>query len=129
MHTNATLITLILWAGLCVALPQWGRGVSPQGRIALPLLALFAIWFGATLPLEPHGPSFAFAALLSFPLAWISHWLFPFPGHNTLAFAFVLIAGALSAAIIFYLLAWVFTATCRRLGGMASACGANVDCL
>ena len=118
MNPHAIVILFCLWAGLCVALPLWGRGVSPQGRIALPLLALFVIWFGATLPLEPHGPGFALAAILLFPLGWIGHWLFPFPGHNTLAFAFVLIAGAFSAAINFYLLAWVFTATCRRLGGM-----------
>ena len=118
MNANAIVILLCLWAGLCIALPLWGQKVSPQGRIALPLLAMFAIWFGATLPLEPHGPGFAFAALLSFPLGWIGHWLFPFPGSNTLAVAFVLIAAALSAVLNFYLLAWVLTATCRRLGGM-----------
>lgn len=116
MNPDATVILLCLWAGFCVASPLWGHKVSPQGRIALPSLALFAIWFGATLPLEPHGPGFALAAVLSFPLAWISHWLFPFSEPNTLAVAFVLIAAPLSAAINFYLLAWVLTAACRRLG-------------
>ena len=118
MNPNATVILLVLWAGACVALPLWGHRVSRQGRIALPLLGLFAIWFGATLPLGHHGPGFALAAVLSFPLGWIGHWLFPFSEPNTLAVAFVLIAAALSAVLNFYLLAWVLTATCRRLGGM-----------